>query len=99
MAQLKEQEKQLSEEEESLEPHMQQMLLHMSQSAHSDAPVGPDESGHVEVKRWGDVPEFDYEPKDHIELGNNIVIMDVERCLCEKRSAETQVHTRRHAGI
>jgi seryl-tRNA synthetase len=79
MAQLKEQEKQLNEEEESLEPQIQQMLLHMPQPAHPDAPVGSDESGNVEVRRWGEVPQFDFEPKDHIELGNSLGIIDVER--------------------
>ncbi len=79
MTQLKEQEKQLNGEAASLEPQIQQMLLYMPQPAHPDAPVGPDESGNVEVRRWGEIPQFDFEPKDHIQLGNNLGVIDVER--------------------
>ena len=79
MTQLKEQEKQFNEEAACLEPKIQQMLLHMPQPAHPDAPVGPDESGNVEVRRWGEIPQFDFKPKDHIELGTKLGIIDVDR--------------------
>ncbi len=79
MGQFKDQEKQLRDELAQLEPTVQEMLLHMPQPAHADAPVGPDESGNVEVRRWGDVRQFDFEPKDHMELGTALGIVDVER--------------------
>ncbi|MBF2753712.1 MAG: serine--tRNA ligase [Gammaproteobacteria bacterium AqS3] len=34
-----------------------------------EAPEGADESANVEVERWGEIPEFDFEPRDHIDLG------------------------------
>ena len=33
-------------------------------------PVGQDENDNVEVRRWGDLPEFDFEPREHDELGD-----------------------------
>lgn len=42
-------------------------------------PVGPDESGNVEVRRWGDPPQFDFQPKPHWDLGEALDIIDFER--------------------
>ena len=64
---------------ENIEPRLNKLLLTMPQPPHPDAPVGPDESGNVEVRRHGDVRTFDFEPKDHIQLGTQLGIIDVER--------------------
>ena len=79
MSELKDQEKQLNDESEQLQPQIQQIMLSLPLPAHPDAPVGPDESGNIEVKRWGDVREFDFEPKDHITLGKDLGGIDIER--------------------
>lgn len=76
---LKEQEKRLSVEQEQLEPRIRQILLNMPQPAHPNSPVGPDESGNVEIRRWGKVRDFDFEPEDHIKLGSKLGIIDIER--------------------
>lgn len=46
---------------------------------HESVPVGKDESENVVVKTWGEKPKFNFKPKDHIELGLNLKLMDVER--------------------
>jgi len=79
MSQLKEREKQLEGEREGLVPQINEMLLNMPLPVHPEAPVGEDESGNVEVRRWGEVRQFDFEPKDHIQLGTDLGIIDVER--------------------
>ncbi|MFC1783045.1 serine--tRNA ligase [Planctomycetota bacterium] len=79
MTELKEREKQLNDQTAQLEPQIKELLLNMPQPAHPEAPVGPDESANVEVRRWGGVRRFDFEPKDHIELGGKLGIIDVER--------------------
>src|SRR5690606_3016419 len=43
-----------------------------------DVPVGPDETGNVEVRRGGDPPRFDFEPKQHFEIGEALGLMDFE---------------------
>jgi len=46
---------------------------------HKDAPEGKDESDNVEVKRWGKIPEFDFKPLDHTEIGKALDLIDFER--------------------
>ncbi|MDQ5940158.1 MAG: seryl-tRNA synthetase [Pseudomonadota bacterium] len=41
-------------------------------------PEGKDESDNVEVSRWGDVPQFDFEVKDHVDLGTARDLLDFE---------------------
>ncbi len=41
-------------------------------------PVGKDEKENVEVRKWGEPRHFDFEPKDHLELGKNLGILDFE---------------------
>lgn len=42
-------------------------------------PIGPDESGNVEARTWGEIPTFDFEPKSHIDLGESLDILDFKR--------------------
>lgn len=44
-----------------------------------DVPVGKDETENVEVEKWGEPTKFDFEPKDHIQLGKDLDIIDFER--------------------
>lgn len=44
-----------------------------------DVPVGTNESANKEVKNWGEIPKFDYIPKDHITLGTELDILDMDR--------------------
>ena len=46
---------------------------------HDSVPKGPDESFNKQVRTWGDVPKFDFEVKDHIDLGLGLDIVDLER--------------------
>lgn len=45
----------------------------------ADVPIGPDDTGNVEVKQWGRKPEFTFKPKDHVELLNQNGWADLER--------------------
>lgn len=42
-------------------------------------PVGKDDTENVEVRKWGDLPEFSFAPKDHVELGKALDLIDIER--------------------
>ena len=46
---------------------------------HESTPIGKDASDNVEVKRWGELPEFDFKVLDHLELGRRLDILDFER--------------------
>ena len=41
-------------------------------------PNGKSEEFNLEISRWGDVPEFDFEPKDHVDLGTKLKGIDFE---------------------
>jgi seryl-tRNA synthetase len=43
-----------------------------------DVPVGADESANVEVRRWGEPAAFDFVPKDHVQVGERLGLMDFE---------------------
>ncbi len=79
MSTFKKRGKELEEQVAELEPQLNELLLNTPQPASPNTPIGPDESGNVEVRRWGNIPEFDFEPKDHIELGNQLEMLDIER--------------------
>ena len=42
-------------------------------------PVGKNDTENVEVRRWGTKPEFSFTPKDHVDLGAALGILDLER--------------------
>ena len=44
-----------------------------------DVPVGEDEAANAEVRRWGEPPAFDFQPKEHDEIGEALGMMDFER--------------------
>lgn len=45
----------------------------------SDTPLGKNDKDNVEVYKWGEVPKFDFKPKNHMELAKNLDIIDFER--------------------
>ena len=45
---------------------------------HPDAPVGDDEAANRELSRWGEPPQFDFKPRDHVELGEALDILDFD---------------------
>lgn len=47
--------------------------------SHNTTPVGSDESGNTVESIWGEKPGFDFKPKNHIELGTSLGILDEER--------------------
>jgi len=54
-------------------------LMRLPNLLHDTVPVGNDESDNVQVKSWGAIPKFDFTIKNHIDLGLNLDIIDIER--------------------
>lgn len=44
-----------------------------------EVPIGKNETGNVEVKKWGKIPKFDFELKSHLDLGLSLDLFDLER--------------------
>ncbi|WP_065334179.1 serine--tRNA ligase [Tritonibacter mobilis] len=65
-------------EAKELDAKLTDMLARIPNSPAEDVPEGTDEDDNVEVKRWGDVPAFDFEPKEHFEIAGVAKAMDFE---------------------
>jgi len=76
---LKERISELDSQREEAEKRIHDLLSGLPNLPHESVPVGKDESANVEIRRWGTKPEFDFEPKDHVDLGNALGILDLER--------------------
>jgi seryl-tRNA synthetase len=63
----------------NIDAHIRKLLEQLPNIPHESVPVGRDESANVEVRRWGTKPEFDFEPKDHVDLGTALGILDLQR--------------------
>lgn len=65
----------LKEVEESLN----RLILSLPNLPHDSVPEGRDESDNVPIRYFGNIPQFDFVPKDHLELGESLDLIDVKR--------------------
>jgi len=68
--------KRLDEVVEEKGKALQDLLLLIPNLPHDSVPKGKDSSDNVEVRRWGEIPKFDFEPKSHWDLGEELGILD-----------------------
>jgi len=54
---------------DAIQQELNQMLMSVPNLPHESVPVGEDEQGNVEVRRWGQPRSFDFAVKDHVDLG------------------------------
>ena len=76
---LKDRIAQLDRKRDETESRMRELLSTLPNIPHVSVPEGNDESANVEIRRWGAKPEFAFEPKDHVDLGTALGILDLER--------------------
>jgi seryl-tRNA synthetase len=79
VGQLKDRIAELDASRDEAEVNMRQLLSTLPNLPHESVPVGADEAANVEARRWGTPPAFDFEPKDHVDLGASLRILDLER--------------------
>ncbi len=79
LTQLKEKEAQFNEQVKELGPQYDTLALQVAQPADADVPLGKDDMENVEIRKEGTIREFDFEPKDHMELGTALGMIDMER--------------------
>jgi seryl-tRNA synthetase len=61
------------------EEKMHDYLMRLPNLLHETVPVGRDENENVQMRTWGTIPKFSFPVKNHIDLGLNLDIIDVER--------------------
>ena len=71
--------KKLEDESQTLENKVTNILLTLPNIIDVSVPFGVDENGNVEIKKWGAPPQFDFTPKDHIDLADKLRLIDLER--------------------
>lgn len=76
---LKEKQAELEKHREEADLAMREVLINLPNLPAAEVPVGPDETANKEIRRWGEPPEFDFEPQDHVDLGETLGILDLER--------------------
>ena len=67
------------QELDTLQGRMAEFSLGIANLPHDSVPEGPDEAANEELRRWGEIPDYGFEPKDHVDLGAAIDAMDFER--------------------
>ncbi|EFZ33684.1 serine--tRNA ligase [Ligilactobacillus ruminis] len=71
--------KSLDEELEEVEATVKDMASRLPNLPNPTIPVGPDESANVELRKVGTPREFDFEPKAHWDIGEDLGILDFDR--------------------
>jgi seryl-tRNA synthetase len=76
---LREQVEELGKAADEYETRLRQILVGIPNIPHPDVPVGKSADDNVEVRRWGAPPAFDFAPKPHWEIGEQLGVLDLER--------------------
>ena len=69
----------LEEELSYIEKKLKEILSSLPNMPHQDVPVGEDENSNKLIKKVGEIPNFNFKPKPHFELGENLGMIDFEQ--------------------
>ncbi len=63
---------------ETVQNELDALLMSIPNIPHESVPEGRDEADNLEVRRWGEVPTFDFEVKDHVDIGEQLCGMEFD---------------------
>ena len=69
----------LESEQEQIENKYSKLAFTIPNLIHESVPVGADESANKEIRKWGEIPKFDFKINDHIDISENLDLVDLER--------------------
>ncbi len=69
----------LESEQEIIETEYSTLSLTIPNLVHESVPIGVDEGANKEIRKWGDIPNFDFKINDHIDISENLDLVDLER--------------------
>jgi seryl-tRNA synthetase len=79
MKKVNEQIKKLEADVAKFEGQEREMLLSIPNMLHGSVPGGKSEEDNKEVRKWGEIRKYDFAPKSHIDVANNLDLLDLER--------------------
>ena len=79
MKELSDKIKALDEQVSEAEANLKDALLNVPNTPHPTVPDGKDDQDNVELRKWGEPTSFDFEPKAHWDIGEDLDILDFER--------------------
>jgi seryl-tRNA synthetase len=79
LSELKQKEAKYEEDARKLQPEFDALMQQVPQPTDDDVPLGKDDTENIEIRKEGHVRHFDFEPKDHVQLGLALGIIDIER--------------------
>jgi len=68
----------IAQQQKSVKEELEKILSNIPNIPHTDVPNGKDENDNVEISRSGKLPNFDFTPKSHYELGENLGMLDFD---------------------
>ena len=69
----------IESEQESVEKKYSRLALTIPNLIHDSVPIGIDESANKEIRKWGEIPKFDFKINDHIDISEKLGLVDLER--------------------
>jgi seryl-tRNA synthetase len=79
--QMREEIQELETAADEYDTRLREILAGIPNLPHASVPVGKSADDNVEVRRWGTPPKFDFSPKPHWELGEQLGVLDLERAV------------------
>jgi seryl-tRNA synthetase len=70
--------KAVSEKSDAVQAELHALMMSMPNTPHDSVPDGKDEEDNREERTWGEIPTFDFEPKDHVDLGEGVKQLDFD---------------------
>ena len=70
--------KAVSYKSDAVQAELHALMMSMPNTPHDSVPDGKDEEDNREERKWGEIPTFDFEPKDHVDLGEGVKQLDFD---------------------
>ena len=68
----------INKQQQQIKLDLDKILSSIPNTPHSDVPNGKDENDNIEINKSGKIPSFDFKPKSHYELGENLGMLDFD---------------------
>ena len=68
----------LEARQEAVEKELRDEQSKIPNLTHPESPIGGDEAANKELRRWGDIPKFDFKPRDHVAIGEDLNLVDFD---------------------